>query len=921
MGRGLREPTGPPDEDRFVGRAREIAALLSGLPPSLSDWMHGPYLVVLHGPGGVGKSALAGQLVRRYGHERRALTGTDPLPVHWLSLGGAVDTEGTLLRLLAECGAPRVPVMRAALDSDRAFGRELRDQCARYIRGRVVVLDDVRPSAARPLMEALRRCSEVMVIVTSRQRRGWRHADRLHEVRPLDSRDAAELFSRFSEDSLDVPPATRGLPPLLRIAATLTHDVPLQQLQEARTPDHLVQLAMNRCTPEERLLLDDLASMPSRAPFTTWTIWPVNRRDRITRLKQLELVQRCRGTDDVLSLSAPVRDAVLGRPVSYVTPPDQGALERAGAAARIIQDTAGLLDGRPRLLSGDKPLDALIPRELVPHIDEFITLHTEAGRLRAMRLHGLLTDTLAPVLAFLGDAHRLVALHRGAKKSAAVRRALCALARDLGLPDVAWSLIDGDTTPYAVHERAAIHHQSGHLDSALAALGPEPKTADHHTAWNLLVRGAVLCDQGRVEEAARHLRYSADVHQRFGCRRGHGWALLHLARVSLLRGMKEEAEWLLGKADETLASLGDVRGQNWVATELIRIRSLPDAYNTAQSLIKAHEAAGDVRGMGWTHFWLGRVQSAEGEFLAAQSEWQKAGHCFSRSQDALGHAWTRHWAALVPSDRPRSDALAEWLETHQEFVKTGCVHGRAWTTLEIAARVPGAAMSAAFLSIAQSDFELLGDVAGFFWVSAVRIARGDTPPPTDAAVHLTKSLPAGLPYRMQLIQDIARFWAIQGRGMLNEIAPHARDLVITGSARDVTEWGSSPNGPRCRVRLTLLDESLTTGTTARLLLRVAPEEGHPWAARNVPWLSATALPLTRASVEPASALLRPSELESHGAEFDFTPHCTGTHRIRFTIALERTGTVLQQVETELDILDHDRPGTHAAPQAVNHRGR
>jgi hypothetical protein len=132
-----------------------------------------------------------------------------------------------------------------------------------------------------------------------------------------------------------------------------------------------------------------------------------------------------------------------------------------------------------------------------------------------------------------------------------------------------------------------------------------------------------------------------------------------------------------------------------------------------------------------------------------------------------------------------------------------------------------------------------------------------------------------------------------------------------------------PAGPRCRVRVTLLDDSPAEDTTARLLLRVSPEDGHPWRAAEAerPWLTVTAVPLTHASVDPASGLLLPSEQAVHGAEFGFTAHRTGTHRIRFTITLERTGTVLQQVETELDILDHDERAGLSSPEAVTHRGR
>lgn len=923
MERDLRGPTGAPDEDGFVGRGHDIASLLRRMPADPLARPSRPYVVVLHGPAGVGKTALAGQVVRRY--SRRFERASDPFPVHWLSLGGTVDVEGVLLRLLAECGAPRRPIVQAALDRDREFGRELRRQCVAHISHRVVVLDDVRPSDVRPLLEVFRRFTKLTVIVTSRQKRGWKGVDRLYEVGPLEARDAAELFARYSTaptgQVVDVPPATRGLPPLVRIAGALAHEVSREQLWAARGPEALVGLALNLCTPEERLLLCDLASRPSRAPFTSWTIWPLDRRAGIGGMVRRELVQRWREADDVFRLPAPVADVMVGTARA-----DEVALEPAGAVGRILQDTASVLDGRPRLLSDDKPRDVRTPRELVPHIDEFVRLHAEARKLRATPLDALLTDSFAPVLAFLGDAHRLVALYRRSKKNDAVRRALCSLARDVGLPDIARSLVDGATGPDARHERAMNHHQVGELDSALAALGPEPETEDIHTAWNLLVRGAVLCDQGKVEEAARNLRFSADLHQAFDCRRGRGWALLHLARVSLLRGLNAVAELLLSEAEEALSAVGDVRGQNWVATERVRLLTqrgaLKAAHETAQRTISAHAATEDVRGMGWTHYWLGRRTYATADAIdIGRAELAKAARRFTDCGDALGHAWSRHWWALLPPEYPphrADDPVADWLDIHRAFVAAGCALGRAWTVLEIAARVPGGVMSRAFRSNAESDFGQLGDVGGLTWVRALEVVRSHAPGPSDHE-HLAASLPADVPWVGQLLTDVAAFWS---QGAPHVIPPGARILVLTSSP-DLMEFGTSPNGPRCRVRITLLDESPTAGTTARLLVRVAPEPGHPWAAGvgAAPWLTATALPLTRASVEPPSGHLRPSELDAHGAEFDFTPHRTGTHRIRFTIALDSSGTVLQQVETELDILDHDQPGSHTAPHAATPRGR
>ncbi len=851
----LRGPSPVPDFGAVNGEGDDLPTVLGALPAGA---VLRPFVIVLHGPPGAGKSTLAAEVARRYADEQWQPSGSGPLPVHWLSFGGAsVDAREILLRLLAECGAPRQDVIRAALAPNRKFDRQLREQCEEFVRERVVVLDDVSPAVARPVLKVLRHCYRLRVIVTSRREHGWRGVDLRYSVRPL----ASEL--------------------------------------DSEGPEPRLRRSLEQLSAQERILLDFLASRRSRAPFTTLTIRPSKRRDAMAGLLGLGLVRRVH--EDRFALSERVRGTVLSHPSVLVTPHKDVTWELAGAAVQLLEASAGLLDGRKFMETEE--LVPLLPHELVPHIDEFMQLPAETRRLRAKHLEQRLISALATILAFLGDAHRLVALLRRSPKNRAVRRALCALARDVGLPDTAQSLIHGDTSADADFERAANHYATGHLDSARDALGEPFETEDIDTAWALLLRGAVLCDQGHVLEAERHLRFSADLHRAFDCRRGTGWALLHLARVSLLQGHDTEAAHRLRQAAEVAEALGDVRAQNWVATEWLRLRAQrrdnPAAPDRDRLVLAAHESFEDARGMGWTHVWTGHAYEGAGEHANAEAEWEEALRRFAGCQDALGLAWTRHRQALTfASDRAHN---AHWADAYWAFTELGCAYGSAWTALEIAARAPGRALSQSYLTIARWVFELLNDTNGQSWAEAVGMAHAD-----DATAPTTGS---------HMSDDIRQFLANHEAGEPTPIPLHARDLILI--------QGQSDTSAGCRVRITLLDESPTADTTARLLVRVAPGPGHPWASnpRATPWLTATALPLTHATLEPASALLRPSEQEEHGAEFDFVPHRTGTHRLRFTIALESTGTVLQQVETELDILDTGQPGSHAAPHAVTPRGR
>ncbi|MCH5676895.1 VMAP-C domain-containing protein [Streptomyces gilvus] len=127
----------------------------------------------------------------------------------------------------------------------------------------------------------------------------------------------------------------------------------------------------------------------------------------------------------------------------------------------------------------------------------------------------------------------------------------------------------------------------------------------------------------------------------------------------------------------------------------------------------------------------------------------------------------------------------------------------------------------------------------------------------------------------------------------------------------------------CRVHISLLGEPPVTSVGSRLSLRVVPGPAHPWSDMETagrPLLAVTAAPLTPAALEPATALLRPSERDEDAGEFTFVARHPGRHVVRFTVCLERTGTVLQQVETEFDVLAGDFPSNSTTHSTVPQRG-
>ncbi|NGO08766.1 AAA family ATPase [Streptomyces sp. HC44] len=932
----------------FVGRDEEIESLAEGLTRAgLGGRVPVPQVLVLHGPPGVGKTALAAALVMR-----------PELPrVHWIPVGAFANTETTLLRLLAEHGAPRREIVAAALKGEEEFQRVLRAQCARFIRGSVVVLDVLdkgRPALGRNLLAVLGNRRN-LVIVTGREASDWGDLGaRLHAVGPLGPADAARLVeavaaAKHARSALapasahrQAVDAAQGLPALLRVAgAQLAFGDPFSGIS---TPDALVTRVLDLWDylADERAVLEKLAFREPNGPFTSRTVEALfPERDSawaavtLDMLAAFEVVQET--GDGVFVLPSQIATAIRNRVPTGSHPSHATAVasQLLQAVGKRVRDAADALDGRHRPSPHSQSSGQRTPDELARSADEFMALLSDSPpSSREMHLQGTthLTGALASVFTVYGDAHRLVALLRLIRRPSP--GLLSEAARDLGMPQEARELLGrvGRDTSY---EAAPAWYSSGDLQQALrTSSNARVQQIAYRPGW-LTVRGAALCDQGRPLEAVQVLEEAHTAHRGTGCTRGCGWAQLHHARACLLLGRAAEAEHLLGQAAEAFRSVGDVRGENWVATEKIRLLLLHgregDALDVARRALIAHERSEDIRGMGWTCHYLGLAHARRGSEEDARSALRFAGGHFRDCADELGSAWTRHRLAVLTSEGGSVDEL-EAVAT--EFADLGCTLGQAWSLLEVALRSPQVSSFDDAVTLAEELFRDLGDLNGLTWANTLRDMRRR---PTEYLVLESSSSRLGSAYLSSCLWEFGN--------SVNQRRPaiplRARDLVAVHRDHEEPEpepelpplvqhpWVGLPpalpasprrNTPHCRVRITLLDDSPTTSATARLLLRVTPTQDHPWSAHaeaGTPWLTATAVPLTPASVEPATALLRPAEQAAHGGEFTFTAHRPGRHVIRFTVALERTGTVLQQVETELDILDGDHLRDLAGPRAAS----
>ncbi|MER5341798.1 tetratricopeptide repeat protein [Streptomyces mirabilis] len=417
--------------------------------------------------------------------------------------------------------------------------------------------------------------------------------------------------------------------------------------------------------------------------------------------------------------------------------------------------------------------------------------------------------------------------------------------------------------------------------------------------WALLARAAVHCDRGDPRAAGPLLRRAVEAHQVAGDRRGEAWAVFLYGRMCRLRGRPEDARRLLQAARETFRAVGEAPGEAWAAVELARLATRsgspdPDALAEARRL---HERAGDRRGAAWAHLWW-TVARADEPGFPWQEEFASVQGRFHEVSDRLGTAWTLHHHALTLA---RTDGTDRTDERRREadrlfegalalFEEADCPHGRAWTMLEYALRSPAHRfLNGEWAAEIRHVFHGIGDEAGEAWVDLAE--AGPSPggePPYELACR----------YPTALLDTLG--WTEAGEPLIPRAArdtqPEPRPGFPVGG-RD------RPDDSRAHVRLTLLDDAPVPDVPARIALEVVPGPGHPWSTAPLPPLTARATSLGHAEIHPAHGV------PTDGAEFRFTPHRPGSHRLRFTVEDPATGTVLQQVEAEIDVVPSD-PAPH-----------
>jgi tetratricopeptide (TPR) repeat protein len=563
------EPQGPPFEEallnpppRFVGREEDLEWLLPRLRAGGAVG-----ITALGGMGGIGKTALAAEAVRRL----RA-AGRFPDGVAVVLCAGLTDAVEVLRTVLAHCDPYRRAPDAADLAGLAAVAHRLLDG-----KDALIVLDNVEPALKVEQVVAPLRATGVTLLLTARETLSPAAvpADATRRLELLVEKDAADLFAEYygRNAALDLTPGERTAVERIVEALgrhTLAVKLAAAYAREQRRPlDALVrELADPRRALE--LLPDSDAPQAVKQSFAS------------------SYVALPSQTQRLFAALAALGTAECGREAALAL------AQGLGAAESEAQTSVGTLV-RWSLLEA-------APNERMPE---------ESDRER-LRLHPLLLAFAQGLFAAWSDddraaAGRVLATFYARYANATPDLALTPddanighaieWAHERGEDELVADLCTGmmqfwrdtgrtrDTLRYLPWGVAA-------AEAALEAMPSAAQNADAQTAWRqrahrlfqlLINYGYAFKITGQLDEAVRRYEQCLALAREAGLRRDEGAALGRLGQTAQDRGRLDQAETYLKEGLAIFREVQDRQGEGVVLHELGRIAQARGHLDEAES--------------------------------------------------------------------------------------------------------------------------------------------------------------------------------------------------------------------------------------------------------------------------------------------------------------------------------------------------